>query len=230
MHHSMLPLIISCTRSWNFAWHLLWLSTTESKNIIKVSAIRRTIHTLCWEDDCFPKGKFKSFNGWFHSVYLVFPKSLFLLPICLPCVICGSYVTKINAMLWHSAQQTFASLGSFTFARIACLQLWIKRQTRLLYLGDVKITRRLRPCSHVYLLLKTRTSFILRFGLPSTRIQWKRSPKTHLVKDAFQRGDFWKPSAYRLRVDGRKRMFSIRWCHTSYTAYPVRHSILVPSC
>ena len=63
----------------------------------------------------------------FHSVYLVFQKVCLLLPICLPCVIYGSYVTKIDTALWHSARQTFASLGLFTFARIACLlQLWIK--------------------------------------------------------------------------------------------------------
>ena len=77
MHHSTLPLIISCMRSWNFAWHLLWRSTTESKNIVKLLAISQTIHTVCCEDDYFPKGKFKLFNSLFHTVYLVFPKSLF---------------------------------------------------------------------------------------------------------------------------------------------------------
>ena len=100
------------------------------QNIIKLLAISQTIHTVCCEDDYFPKGKFKSFNTFFHSVYLVLSKcfvSLFLLPIGLPCVICWSYVTKINAVLWHSARQKFTSLGLFTFARIACLlQLWIK--------------------------------------------------------------------------------------------------------
>ena len=77
MHHSMLPLIISCTRSLNFGWHLLRRSTTESKSIVKLLAISQTIHIVCCEDDFFPKGKFKLFNGLFHSVYLVFPKSLF---------------------------------------------------------------------------------------------------------------------------------------------------------
>ena len=34
----------------------------------------------------------------FQSVYLVFSKKFFfLLVICLPCVICGSYETKVNA-------------------------------------------------------------------------------------------------------------------------------------
>ena len=36
----------------------------------------QTIHTLCREEDYFPKGKFKLFDSLFHSVYLAFPKSL----------------------------------------------------------------------------------------------------------------------------------------------------------
>ena len=127
--------IISCARSWNFAWHLLWHLTTERKNIIKLLAISRTIHTVCCKDDHFPKGKFKLFKlllnlyliVCFTQCTLFFQKVCFLLPICLPCVICGSYVAKINAVLRHSARQTFASLGLFTFACIACVwQVWIK--------------------------------------------------------------------------------------------------------
>ena len=70
-------------------------------------------------------------NSLFYSVYLVFFFSFlfliscFLLPICLPYVICGKYVTRINAESWHIARQTFL-LALFTFARIACLlKLWI---------------------------------------------------------------------------------------------------------
>ena len=130
-----LPLIISCTRSWNLAWHLLWRSTTESKNIVKLLAMSQISHTVCCEDDYFPKGKFKLFNSLFHSVYLVlFQNVCFLLPICSPCVICGSYATKINAVLWQSGRHSrrlACSLGSFTFARTACLfQLWIKTSER----------------------------------------------------------------------------------------------------
>ena len=77
MHHSKLPLIISCTRPWNFALHLLWRSTTENKNIVKLLAVSQTIHTVSCEDDYFPKGKFELFNSLFHSLYLAFPKSLF---------------------------------------------------------------------------------------------------------------------------------------------------------
>ena len=40
-------------------------------------AISQTIHTVCYEDDYFPKGKFKLFNSLFHSVRPVFPKSWF---------------------------------------------------------------------------------------------------------------------------------------------------------
>ena len=109
MHHSMLPLIISFTRSWNFAWHL-WRSKTESKNIVKLLAIIQIIHTVRYEDDYFPKGKFTLFNSLFHLVYL--------LPICLPCVICGSYVTKINAEMWHSALHS---------RRLACIRSHVLR-------------------------------------------------------------------------------------------------------
>ena len=35
-------------------------------------------------------------------------------------------------------------------------------------------------------------TFSLRIRLPSSRIQWKRSLKTHLVKNALQSGIFWK--------------------------------------
>ena len=50
------------------------------KNIVKLLAISQTIHTVCCEDDYFPKGKFKLFNSLFHSEYPVFPKSLFSFP------------------------------------------------------------------------------------------------------------------------------------------------------
>ena len=51
-----------------------------SKNIVKLLAISQTIHTLCCEDDYFPKGKFKLFNSLFHSEYPIFPKRLFSFP------------------------------------------------------------------------------------------------------------------------------------------------------
>ena len=44
---------------------------------VKPLEISQTIHTVCIEDDYFPKRKFELFNSLFHSVYLVFPKSLF---------------------------------------------------------------------------------------------------------------------------------------------------------
>ena len=132
MHHLMLPLIISCTRLWSFARHLLWRPTTESKNTVKLFAMSQTIHTVCCEDDYFPKEKFNHSIVCFTQCTLFFHKVCFLLQICLRCVIswgggeCGGYVTRINAVLWHSARLTFVSLGLFTFARIACLlQLWM---------------------------------------------------------------------------------------------------------
>ena len=64
---------------------------------------------------------------------LFFQYVWFLFPICLLCLICAMYVTRINAVSWQIARQTFYSrrsaclLGLSTFARIACLlQLRIK--------------------------------------------------------------------------------------------------------
>ena len=114
MHHSMLPLIISCTRSWNFAWHLLWRSTTEGKDVVKFLAISQTIHTKCAATVCFTQ------------CTLFFRKVCFLLKICLPCVICGTYVSKINAVLWRNARQSFASLALFTwlvYVRTYCVPI-----------------------------------------------------------------------------------------------------------
>ena len=77
MHHSMLPLIVSCTRSWNFAWHPLWRSTTESKNIVKLLAISQTSHTVCCEEDYFPKGKFNYLIVCFTQCTLFFFQKIF---------------------------------------------------------------------------------------------------------------------------------------------------------
>ena len=136
----MLPLILSCTRSLNFTWRLLLCSTTESKNIVKLLAISQTIHTVCCEDDCFPKGKFKLFKSLFHSVYFVFPKSLFSIADLFP--------VRLNAVLWHSKRLTFASLRLFTcpvYICMYCLSITTLNQnkrSRLLYLGDAQIIRR----------------------------------------------------------------------------------------
>ena len=139
MHHSMLP---SCTRSWNFAWHLLWRSSPiESKNIGKLSAISQTIHTVCCEEDYFPKGKFKLLNSLFHSVYLVFPKSLFsiadLFAVRYLWVVCNEVkccvVTQLAAdirVAWLFNVRTYCVL-------IATLNQ--NKGTRSLYLGDAQI-------------------------------------------------------------------------------------------
>ena len=52
----------------------------------------------------------------FTHCTLFFQKVCFLLPICLQCIICGSHVTKDKCCV-----ERFASLGLFTFARIANL-------------------------------------------------------------------------------------------------------------
>ena len=138
----MLPLIISCTRSWNFAWHLLWCSTTESKNIVKLLAVSQTIHTVCCEDDYFPKGKFKFFlNSLFRSVYLFFTKSLFsiayLFVVCYLWVECNE--DKCCVVTQRAADIHVAWL---VYARTYCVPiatLNLNKRTRLLFLGDAQI-------------------------------------------------------------------------------------------
>ena len=103
---------------------------------------------MCCEDDYFPR---KNLNLiiCFTRCTLFFKKVCFLLPICLPCVICGSYMTRVNAVLWHSARQTFASLSLFTWLAYASTYcepiatLNQNKRTRLLYLGDAQIITRL---------------------------------------------------------------------------------------
>ena len=69
--------------------------------------------------------------------------------------------------------------------------------------------RTLRPRPHVSVFVWKRRFFFFRFGLPSTRIQWKRSTKTHLLKT------FSETRTSRIRLDGRKQRFSkyMRWYH-----------------
>ena len=150
----MLPLIISCTRSWNFSWHFFGRSTTESKNIVKLLAISQTIHTVCCEGDYFLKAKFKFFNSLLHSVYLVFPKSLFsiatLFAVRCLWVICNE--DKCCVVTQRAADIPVAWLVYF-----ACLRLYVllayatlnqNKRTRLLYLGDAPPKNlRTRPTS-----------------------------------------------------------------------------------
>lgn len=47
--------------------------------------------------------------------------------------------------------------------------------------------------AHTCQLLFENGDFFLWFSLPSILVWSKRSPKTHLFKNVFQSGDFWKP-------------------------------------
>ena len=67
-------------RSWKSCIYNCADLPSYSKNIVKLLAISQTIHTVCCEDDYFPKGKFKLFNSLFHSEYPIFPKRLFSFP------------------------------------------------------------------------------------------------------------------------------------------------------
>ena len=67
---------------------------------------RKMIHSVCSEDNYFPKGKFKLFNSLFHSVYLAFSIRL----ISIADLFALRYlwnVTRINAASWQIARQIF---------------------------------------------------------------------------------------------------------------------------
>ena len=121
-------------------WHILWRSTTESKNIVKLLAISQTIHSVCCEDDYFPKGQFKLFNSLFHSVYLVFPKSLFfvadLFAVRYLWVVCKK--DKCRVLAQRAVDILFAWL---VFVRTYCVPIATLNQnkrTRLHYLAKPK--------------------------------------------------------------------------------------------
>ena len=54
-----------------------------------------------------PKGKFNYLKVFFNLCTLFFQYVWLLLPICLPFVICGTYLTRMIAVSWHIARQTF---------------------------------------------------------------------------------------------------------------------------
>ena len=138
----MLPFIISCTRSWNFAWHDLWRSTTESKNIVKLLAMSQTIHSVCCEDNYFPKEKFKLFNSLFHSVYLVFSNFFFyciadLFAVRYLWVVCNE--DKCCVVTQHAADNRVAWLVHVRTYCVPIATVNQNKQTRSLDLGDAQI-------------------------------------------------------------------------------------------
>ena len=107
----------------------------RAKNVAKLLAISQTAHTVCCEDDYFPKGKFKFYNSLFHSVYLVFHKVCFLLPICL--VICNK--DKCCVVTKHAADIRVTWLVYVCTYCMPIATLNQNKRIRLLYLGDACI-------------------------------------------------------------------------------------------
>ena len=85
----------------------------------------------------------------FHSVYLVFSIRLFsIVNFFLPCVICGIYVTRINAVSWHIGRHLRRLLiglfNSLVYVHTYCLPIVTLNQNKrspLLYLGDAQIIK-----------------------------------------------------------------------------------------
>ena len=84
---------------------------------------RKNILAVCCEDNYFPNGKFKLFYSLFHSVYLVFSKLLIsiadLFAVHYLWDVCNE--DKCFVVTYRAADILVASLGLFTFTRIACL-------------------------------------------------------------------------------------------------------------
>ena len=66
MHHPVLSLIYLMHEIMEFCVTSPLVLDNWEQNIVKPLAISQTIHTVCCEDDYFPKGKFKLFNTVFH--------------------------------------------------------------------------------------------------------------------------------------------------------------------
>ena len=119
-----------------------WALDNWEQKYCKLLAISQTIHTVCCEGDYFPKAKFKLFNSLLHSVYLVFPKSLFstatLFAVRCLWVICNEdkccVVTQCAADIPVAWLVYFACLRLHVLLAYATLNQ--NKRTRLLYLGD----------------------------------------------------------------------------------------------
>ena len=60
--------------------------------------------------------------------------------------------------------------------------------------------------------------FFLQIDLPSTRIRWKWSPKTHLFKNVLQSEEFFENAGPLVYVSmDENEGFPIRWCNASFT-------------
>ena len=73
----------------------------------------------------------------FTQCTLFFQKVCFLLPICLQCIICGSHVTKINAVLWQEIRVAW-----LVYVRTYCKPIATLNQNKrahLLSLGHAQI-------------------------------------------------------------------------------------------
>ena len=94
------------------------------------------IHTVCLEEDYFLKGKFKLFNSLFHSVYLVFPKSLFSIAV--------RYLYVCNEDKWCvvTPRAAVIRVAWLVYVRtywVSIVTLNQNKWTRLLYLGDAQL-------------------------------------------------------------------------------------------
>ena len=123
-------------------------------------------------------------------------------------LVCGSYVTKINAVLRHTARQSFVSLGLFTwlvYAHTYCVPIATLNQnkrTRLLYLDDAQIKREAlilhaneMKCTHYRGWLSMRISWLGKNQVSVVRINkclWAFSRYQKLSETSMERSIEWR--------------------------------------
>ena len=87
----------------------------------------KEIHLILWNIALLTSGVLKKLIVCFTLCTLFFNTFVSYCRFVCRALALGHTVTRMNAVSWHIAWQTFASLGLLTFARIGCLlQRWIK--------------------------------------------------------------------------------------------------------
>ena len=128
---------------WSVEFHIknmifsVYLKTINKRRYWYVLRIHlfKEIHLILWNIALLTSGVLKKLTVCFTLCTLFFNTFVSYCRFVCRALALGHIVTRMNAVSWHIAWQTFASLGLFTFARIACL-------LQLLYLGDAQIIRR----------------------------------------------------------------------------------------
>ena len=93
--------------------------------------------------------------------------------------------TNWREFLWNNTWSAFLQ------SEIVC-KFYIGIQVGAFSEQFISTITKLWPRSYLSIFVWKRTIFFPRFVLPSTRVRWTRSPKTHRFKNDPQSRDFWR--------------------------------------